>query len=240
MTGNAMNWELRQSHAEEIHRGLDAETVRVGLFRGDYTAEDWVRREGESDWHQLATLDEFAVDVAGTRRRRVRPVEDDDGLDMTPMIDVTFLLLIFFMITASFHLQKGLDFPPDQSESKSTAADQLPGLGQFADRIILEIAEGDRFSLKDPNSGAADGPGQTAGPGAGPNIDPAKLVETLRKLTRDTKKQRVLILAHELASHEAVVLAIDSCGQAGLKDVSLADVMSAPLKTQKSNVIKRD
>ena len=47
-------------------------------------------------------------------------------------------------------------------------------------------------------------------------------------------------LADELASHEAVVLAIDSCGQAGLKDVSLADVTSAPLKTPKSNVIKRD
>ena len=67
----------------------------------------------------------------GTRRRRVRPVEEDDGLDMTPMIDCTFLLLIFFMITASFHLQKGLEFPRDQSESKSTSADQLPGLGQF-------------------------------------------------------------------------------------------------------------
>ena len=34
-----------------------------------------------------------------------------DELDMTPMVDVTFLLLIFFMVTASFSLQKSLPVP---------------------------------------------------------------------------------------------------------------------------------
>ena len=33
----------------------------------------------------------------------------EDELDMTPMVDVTFLLLIFFMVTASFTLQKSLE-----------------------------------------------------------------------------------------------------------------------------------
>lgn len=31
--------------------------------------------------------------------------------DMTPMVDVTFLLLIFFVVTASFQLQKAIDLP---------------------------------------------------------------------------------------------------------------------------------
>ncbi len=38
-------------------------------------------------------------------------LKSDDGMDLTPMVDVTFLLLIFFMITASFSLQKTLEFP---------------------------------------------------------------------------------------------------------------------------------
>jgi biopolymer transport protein ExbD len=35
-----------------------------------------------------------------------------DDMDMTPMVDVTFLLLIFFMITASFSSEKAFEEPP--------------------------------------------------------------------------------------------------------------------------------
>ena len=41
-------------------------------------------------------------------------------MDMTPMVDVTFLLLIFFMVTASFTLQKSLEIPKSESEDPST------------------------------------------------------------------------------------------------------------------------
>ena len=36
-------------------------------------------------------------------------------VDLTPAVDVTFQLLIFFMITASFSLQKAFDIPPARS-----------------------------------------------------------------------------------------------------------------------------
>ena len=51
--------------------------------------------------------------------RRVR--EADDELDMTPMVDVTFLLLIFFMITAAFALQKAINVPPAKDDSAAQA-----------------------------------------------------------------------------------------------------------------------
>jgi biopolymer transport protein ExbD len=35
-----------------------------------------------------------------------------DDMDMTPMVDVTFLLLIFFMVTASFSSEKAFEEPP--------------------------------------------------------------------------------------------------------------------------------
>ncbi|MEL7496165.1 MAG: biopolymer transporter ExbD [Planctomycetota bacterium] len=43
----------------------------------------------------------------------------EDELDMTPMVDVTFLLLIFFMVTASFTIQKSLQQPHAKSDSPS-------------------------------------------------------------------------------------------------------------------------
>lgn len=47
-------------------------------------------------------------------------------LDMTPMVDVTFLLLIFFMVTASFVLQKSLAVsPPEANGSVAGLNDDL-------------------------------------------------------------------------------------------------------------------
>lgn len=37
---------------------------------------------------------------------------DEAELDITPMIDVTFLLLIFFMVTSTMEQQKQVDVPP--------------------------------------------------------------------------------------------------------------------------------
>ena len=36
---------------------------------------------------------------------------EEEEMDMTPMVDVTFLLLIFFMVTAAFSLQKSIKMP---------------------------------------------------------------------------------------------------------------------------------
>lgn len=40
--------------------------------------------------------------------------------DMTSMVDVTFLVLIFFMATASFSMQKAIEMPAAKSDMAST------------------------------------------------------------------------------------------------------------------------
>lgn len=67
------------------------------------------------------------------RARAVRPSGRDEGplvsgkrfapqeaeLDMTPMCDVTFQLLIFFMVTAAFALQKSIEIPKPNQDAPS-------------------------------------------------------------------------------------------------------------------------
>ena len=44
--------------------------------------------------------------------------EPDELMDMTPMVDAVFLLLLFFMVTAAFALQKSIQVPaPDPTEA---------------------------------------------------------------------------------------------------------------------------
>ncbi|MEX2288682.1 MAG: biopolymer transporter ExbD [Planctomycetaceae bacterium] len=209
-----MAWEIKTRGSNEAFESLDHHEVLSRLASGLLTLEDWGRTRFSQPWRQLG---EFA-DFAGfrTRRRRLAATPDDDvAMDMTPMIDVTFLLLIFFMITATFHLQKGLDFPPQQTQDERASRQPAPGLVQFADRIILTIDQNDKFAMRDA-SAAANAPGK--------DIDPKDLVRVLKEVSQDEKKSRVFILAHDLTSHEAVVKAIDSAAQAGIPDVAIGDV----------------
>lgn len=45
-----------------------------------------------------------------------------EEMDLTPMVDVTFLLLIFFMITASFSVQKQIASPPATTDDAAAVA----------------------------------------------------------------------------------------------------------------------
>lgn len=43
-----------------------------------------------------------------------RPMEDTAELDITPMIDITFLLLIFFLVCSTASMQMSVELPPAQ------------------------------------------------------------------------------------------------------------------------------
>lgn len=42
---------------------------------------------------------------------RPRPPSSDDELDITPMIDITFLLLIFFLVSSRMNAEQAVDLP---------------------------------------------------------------------------------------------------------------------------------
>ncbi len=42
-------------------------------------------------------------------RRRRSKIQDEDEVNLTPMLDVVFILLIFFIVTASFVKESGID-----------------------------------------------------------------------------------------------------------------------------------
>lgn len=53
-----------------------------------------------------------------SRRKHRGSGEDSSEIDLTPMLDVVFIMLIFFIVTASFLKEKGLDvnIPPENDQ----------------------------------------------------------------------------------------------------------------------------
>ena len=186
---------------------------------------------GKQPWCEIAARDEFDNDIPQIgRRKTLAAATESDEMDMTPMIDVTFLLLIFFMVTASFHLQKGLDFPASQKTPEPSAhRQQAPGLPAFDDRIVLQISGADEFSFKNAKTGEDGG-----------KISPSELSRHIKEMSASSKKNKLLIIAHESSSHEATVAVIDAAARAGVIDVALADVLSEATSVPHSNRILRN
>ncbi|WP_394694152.1 ExbD/TolR family protein [Hyphobacterium sp.] len=80
------------------------------------------------------------------RGSRVQKDEEDVELNMTPMLDVVFILLIFFIVTAVFVKEPGVDvFRPDVDQSEQmkptllvavTSADEI-----WINRDVYEITQ---------------------------------------------------------------------------------------------------
>lgn len=66
-----------------------------------------------------------------------------DDMDMTPMVDVTFLLLIFFMITASFSSEKVFEEPPPLSDASSIQQQEPINL----DNVRVQIDEYNAYTI---------------------------------------------------------------------------------------------
>lgn len=77
--------------------------------------------------------------------KRVRKSEDSAEIDMTPMLDVTFIMLIFFIVTASFVKESGVtvERPLADTGSKQERAAVLVGIdaagGVFIDNDQVDI-----------------------------------------------------------------------------------------------------
>ena len=66
------------------------------------------------------------------RRKRQRNTEESD-IDITPMMDVVFIMLIFFIVTATFVKESGIDVtrPDAQTATKQNRVGILVAINEY-------------------------------------------------------------------------------------------------------------
>ena len=152
------------------------------------------------------------VDEAALRFATIRPSEQGD-VDMTPMVDVTFLLLIFFMVTAAFALQKSIELPTRDTSEAASQSRSIEDFEQDDDFVIVRVGGDDTIWVEDSEAPTDQ-----------------QLLLRLRELRRGRGlggargPNRLLVLAHGDARHETVVRALDAGTAVGMEQIRLATV----------------
>ncbi|MGB3457600.1 MAG: biopolymer transporter ExbD [Litorimonas sp.] len=69
------------------------------------------------------------------RRNRRRSNDDEADVDMTPMLDIVFIMLIFFIVTAVFLDETGIDLtqPPPPPEDTPPPPNSPPAITVYVD-----------------------------------------------------------------------------------------------------------
>ena len=121
--------------------------------------------------------------------------EEEAEINLTPMLDVVFIMLIFFIVTASFIKESGLDVnrPDAPTAVKKENANILVAIGSSNEIWINRR-----------------------------RIDPRAVRPNIERLHAENPEGSDVIQAHKKAFHETVVLVMDAARQAGVYNVSIA------------------
>ena len=135
-----------------------------------------------------------------------------DDLDMTPMVDVTFLLLIFLVMTAAFTIQSSLPIPTPQSEEASTNA--VPeDTDEDPEFITVKVDAENNFWI-------------TKMDGLDEECSDVKALRIQLRLMKDDMGEvnKIVVEANEESIHAQVVAAIDAGMVIGVDQVQLMTV----------------
>ncbi|QBG37152.1 ExbD/TolR family protein [Litorilituus sediminis] len=121
--------------------------------------------------------------------------EDKEDIDMTPMLDVVFILLIFFIVTASFVKEAGIDVNRPEA---ATAVKK-----ERANILVAISDKGDIWINKR-------------------KVDIRSVQANIERLKAENPQGTVVIQADKKATTDTLIKVMDSARAAGVFDVSIA------------------
>ena len=129
-------------------------------------------------------------------KRRHR-ISDDAEINITPMLDIVFIMLIFFIVTTSFIKEKGLEVSrPSSSPPKEIQQDKGP--------IVVRIDASSLISVK------------------GRVLEPRAVVANLEREKAEKPTSPLIVAAHPEAATEALVTVLDAARAVGIESVNVA------------------
>ena len=129
------------------------------------------------------------------RRNQKAVVEEEAQIDLTPMLDVVFIMLIFFIVTASFIKEAGIEV----NRPEASTADPKENVN-----ILVAISATNEIWMDQRR------------------IDARAVRANIERLHAENPKGTVVIQADKESKTETLIQVMDASRQAGVFDVAIA------------------
>ena len=128
-------------------------------------------------------------------RRQIQLPDDDSDFDMTPMLDVVFIMLIFFIVTSSFVKESGIDINRPEART-ATVKEQ--------GNILIAISEANDIWIDKRK------------------IDVRAVRANVERLHAENPQGAVVVQADKSSRNGVLVKVLDQVRLAGVSNVALA------------------
>ncbi len=121
--------------------------------------------------------------------------EEENEINLTPMLDVVFIMLIFFIVTATFIKEAGIQVERPDTVTADTQDDAA---------ILIAISPADEIWIDRQQR------------------DPRAIRGIIERLHAENPKGSIVIQADEGSTHETLVIVMEAAKAAGVTNVAIA------------------
>lgn len=119
------------------------------------------------------------------RKKKSRSVDDSNEIDLTPMLDVVFIMLIFFIVTASFVKEIGIDTNVPEENNEPPPPDADPN-------IVVRIGQDDQVWIENRR------------------VDTRAIRSNIERMRAELPDATVIIQAHDRSTANTYVAVADA------------------------------
>ncbi|MXW07674.1 MAG: biopolymer transporter ExbD [Gammaproteobacteria bacterium] len=131
------------------------------------------------------------------RNRARGALEEEQKINLTPMLDVVFIMLIFFIVTATFVKEIGIDVTPPEEDQPQTVDPEKKS-------IVIVVSARDQIQI------------------GGRTVDVTAVRANIERLAAENPEAPVIINPHADSSADVFVRIWDAANLAGVETVQMA------------------
>ena len=132
------------------------------------------------------------------RKKGFAVEEDENEINLTPMLDVVFIMLIFFIVTATFIKEAGIQVERPDAVTADSQDDAS---------ILIAISANDEIWIDREER------------------DPRVIRSVIERLHAENPKGSIVIQADEGSTHEMLVIVMEAAKAVGVTNVAIASDM---------------
>ncbi|MCG9696256.1 biopolymer transporter ExbD [Shewanella sp. Isolate11] len=128
-------------------------------------------------------------------RKKHSSIEEEAQIDMTPMLDIVFIMLIFFIVTTSFIKPSGLDYNKPEASQATT---------KKSANIFIGVSKTGIIKMENRQ------------------VDIERVTANVERMLAESPEAAVLIEADKEAQHGLVIKVMDNVKKAGIDKISVS------------------